>query len=166
MNKSKYIRLTTEDIEELRYQFRPALVFTLFILFAGAIGILCFIFINRPKPIPGVVIQYGMIMVIGLLLLAFLIRHLIIRKFKADILGGEKRVEVKVVKRKEALTDYEPGSGGYLNSEMKEFKRNNIIVENTRYTISSALYEQIDEGDGLLFHYGPKSGYLIRITKA
>ncbi len=86
-------------------------------------------------------------------------------KFRKDIKNNVKNVVLKTVQRLEQKKDFEAGSGTlYIGQEMNSFQIYYVIVDNVRYRIDEHLFNSLEEGGKVAFHYGPASNYLITLA--
>ncbi|RXQ91016.1 hypothetical protein EO244_13005 [Ancylomarina salipaludis] len=161
-------RLTEKEIKDLKYQCRMGYVIPAMILIIGSASSMLFLLkdINA-----GFVFNENKLLIIVsvIALFSFLVGYGMNWKYYRDIRNKEKVIEIKRIQKIESRIDHEAGSGNMTTlphfNEMKEFMRYDFIVENTRYRISSELFETCTEGEDVMFLYAPVSRYLLGIEK-
>lgn len=159
-------KLTDTNIKELRYANRSGYVIGFFsIIVSSAIYGFAFISID--------INSYMLYILLGVLT-GFLIMWIINRKFWEDLKNRRKDILIKKVQNKNSNVSYEAGSSiGYSFKEnksahfrgQKEHDIYNLIIDNYRYKVKKELYDLVEIGDEVEFHYASKSKFLLSINK-
>lgn len=104
------------------------------------------------------------LLLIVMAVVSLLLSHAINWKYLSDIRNGVKRVETRVIQKKQSKVDFEAGSGTlYIGQEMKKRTRCNIIVNNIPYRVDKNFFLNCNESDEVLFNFAPCSDYLINV---
>ncbi len=156
--------LTDQDIKNLKYQCRMGYIIP-FLLFIISITIL--VVTALTKDIGFVSLNFIMSAATSLIV-NILIMFIMNKKYYIDIRNGVKNFETKKVDILEQKKDFEAGSGkvGPAGMAMAEFDKFSIVVENVRYNIEKELFDNLNEGDDVVFYFAPVSRFLISIEKA
>ena len=161
------MRLTEQDIKDLKYQCRMGYIIPFFFLTLGSIFITGFVhlIITGIKEPEG---DFHIYMTIGVIfIVSILINYLMNGKLKKDIQNGEKILEQKTIQRKESMIVAEAGSANVGNlphfRPMNTAIRYDLIIDNTKYRIEKELYEKCKDGDDIYFHIAPISRFRIKI---
>lgn len=159
----KHRKLSQSDLQALKYQCRPGILFPAFILILGVAYLLIYNYVSANQL--AVFINAGNIYVfLALLAVAGLIAYLIMRKYLLDIRNGEKIIEFKQLTKKETVLSHEAGSGSVaVWQKMKDLNLYNLIIEGKRYKVSKQLFDVCHEGDFVEFHIAPRSGFRLQI---
>lgn len=163
------IQLTDADKKDLRYNCRAGIIVPfLFFLTCTAFILILGLFNMADTVYRFSKMQVIVFLEILALIISFLISYMMIHKLVSDIRNGEKIIEIKKISQKDQMEDYEAGSGNpttiYNQIEMNAFQKYSIIVEDYLYRVDKELFEAVNIGDDVYFHYAPISKYLIKIT--
>ena len=159
--------LSAQDIKDLKYQCRMGYVIPFFFFVLGSFLVSAVVdYIFNPDSVS--LNNNHMFLVIGgMFILSVFMNFKMNGKYISDIRNNEKILEPKLIQRKESKNDAEAGSGNMTtlphNNPMKEFKRYDLIIENTRYRIDKDLYENCVNGAEVYFHIAPKSKFRLKI---
>jgi len=95
---------------------------------------------------------------------AFLLGFVIIRKYLIDLKGNSKHAIVRRIKYKQNKAEFEAqNSVGYRGLKHVAFDDYAIIVDNIRYGVGKALYDNCNNGDEVIFFYAPVSNFHLGI---
>ena len=150
-------KLTQKDIQKLNYQKRPGFLMSslIFILWIGLT-----VLANYESED-----NYTFIILIVTIIISITVYYLMVRKFQKDISNKEKILEVKIIQKKESISDFEAGSGTmYPRQKMKSFDSYSIIIDNTRYRVDKGFYETCNAEDEITFHIAPKSKHRLKMV--
>lgn len=162
--------LTDRDISFLKEQTKPAYVFagfTITLLFFFDIVIL----INEYDITP----KYVYLINIAAIIISVIILYLVSNKYRQDIKSNKKKTHSVKLQNKAAEITQEAGSGtlhqpilGEIfpklwGQKMKELNVYYLVIDNTRYEVTKELFEAVEVGESLEFHYSYYSNVLICI---
>ncbi|HKK59215.1 MAG TPA: hypothetical protein VJ937_07040 [Salinivirga sp.] len=165
MEKYKKMPLEASDIKTLKYQFRPGILFPLMLLVPGVVVVRVISNMN-PELLLLTGIDFTWFLMVVVIGLAALMHFTMTRNYRADIKNKVKNVVLKPIQRLEEKTDFEAGSGTlYVGQEMNAHKVFYVIVDNVRHRIDKELYNMLETGGEVAFHYAPVSNYLIKIDR-
>ncbi len=163
--------LNTQDIDDLKYQCRMIYIVTsLFGIIGITISLMIYEF-EFNTTTNDFNFQIDLLIISAFILISFLLSQSLNRKYYEDISNNVKIAKTKLIQRKNAMTDYEAGSGqvkyksGDANKAMNEFARYELIIDNTRYLVTRELFELCKDGDEVIFFYASVSNYLLSIEK-
>ncbi|MCX6231474.1 MAG: hypothetical protein NTZ33_08015 [Bacteroidetes bacterium] len=159
-------QLTEEDIKELKYNCRAGIAVPVLMFLIGSSLTVFIEFFNLANTVMFITkFQVIMLSEVFILIICSLTSYLMLRKLVTDIRNGEKIVEKRIVSQKDEMEDYEAGSATlYIGQEMNPFEKYSIVVEGSLYRVDKELYNAVEIGDNVYFHYAPVSKYRIKIT--
>lgn len=165
MAQYKKLPLDKKDIETLKYQCRPGILFPAMILTLGVVIILVVSFLN-----PGLFylanINFKWPLIGILFILALLMNYAMTRKFRADVKSKTKNMVLRPIQKLEEVKDFEAGSGDlYVGQEMQSHKTYYVIVDNIRHRINKEVFDVLEFNGKVALHYAPVSNYLIKIDR-
>lgn len=159
--------LTAQDIKDLKYQCRMGYIIPFFFFVLGTLIVSTIIYYLFNQESEGLNNYHMLLVFVAMFILSIFINFKMNGKYISDIKNYEKIIETKTIQRKESKNDVEAGSGNMTtrphNNPMKEFKRYDLIIENTRYRIDKELFENCEDGGEVYFHIAPKSKFRLRI---
>lgn len=166
------MKLSSEDIEALKYEKRFGIIFPAMIV-ALALLLNTFYFLTTPKPNMVYVILINAAIVFVSLLVNYKMNH----KLNLDLRENIKVSEKAEVQSKEFTVSYEAGSGmlyipilGNLFpklwfQKMRPKDCYHLIINNTRYGVDKELYEAVSQGDDVNIYYAKNSNSQLGIEK-
>ena len=159
--------LTRSDKKELKYQCRMGYIIPVLIFIIGT-GVIFAIYLSSlDNLLENFDIEIFTLLLVILAVLSVVISFSMNKKYFADIRNNEKLIETKTIQKKLYDSDSEAGSGTFHAAQnMKKFDKYEIVVENVRHRVDKDLFDHCNEGDKVLFSYGPVSSYLINIELA
>ena len=166
------MKLSSEDIKELKYEKRFGFIFpAMIIAFAVLMNILYFLTV--PKPNMVYVILFNTVV----LLLSFLLNYKMNHKLNTDLREGIKISKRAKVQDKEHTTSSEAGSGMLYvpilgdifpklwGQKMRPKGYYSLIINNARYEVDQKLYEGVNLGDQVDIYYAENSNSQLGIEK-
>lgn len=162
--------LTENDRNTIKYERRIAYIFSSTILAFLALFNLVYLKTEQPKNwIIFILVDLGMI------LMSILVSYFMNKPYNQDLADGTKIIKVEKIQKKEIQIDYEVGSGSLFipilgnlfpkiwGQEMKEIKKNNLIINGKRYEVQKDFFEKVKKDDNVELHYSNISQILLGI---
>ena len=166
------MKLSSEDIKELKYEKRFGFIFpAMIIAFAVLMNILYFLTVPEPKMVYVILINTAVV------LLSLLLNYKMNRKLNMDLREGIKIPKRAKVQDKEHTASSEAGSGMmYIpilgdifpklwGQKMRPKEYHSLIINNTRYEVDQNLYEAVSHGDEVNIYYAENSNSQLGIEK-
>ena len=166
------MKLSSEDIKELKYEKRFGFIFPgIIIAVAALLNIPYFLTVPEPNMVYVILINTAVI------LLSLLVNYKMNHKLNMDLREGIKISKRAKVQDKESTTSSEAGSGmlfipilGNLfpklwGQKMRQKDYYSLILNNTRYEVDQNLYEAVTHGDEVNIYYAENSNSQLGIEK-
>ena len=166
------MKLSSEDIKELKYEKRFGFIFPAMIV-ALVVLLNTLYFLTQPEPNMVYVILFNTTVLLLSLLLNYKMNH----KLNMDLRKGIKISKRAEVQDKEHIASSEAGSGmlyipilGDLfpklwGQKMRLKKYYILVLNNTRYEVDQNLYEAVTVGDEVNIYYAENSNSQLGIEK-
>lgn len=166
------MKLSSEDIKELKYEKRFGFIFpAMIIALAVLLNTLYFLTVQEPNMICAILINSAV------LLLSLLLNYKMNHKLNMDLREGIKIPKRAKVQDKENIISSEAGSGmlhipilGDLfpklwGQKMRKTEGYFLILNNARYEVDQNLYEEVTVGDEVNIYYAENSNSQLGIEK-